>query len=72
MTFEIIKNAPLPEKLAKPIQYPFANMELNDAFDVPSSEYMKTSSEMQYYQRKHGMKFSLRKFEADYRCYRVG
>lgn len=39
MTFTIIKNAPIPAKDTGPknriSKYPFAEMELGDAFDVP-------------------------------------
>lgn len=67
---EIIKNAGPPKRYHK---YPFAQMEVGDAFDLPLSERVRVTSAYSGHIKRHGGKFAIRKLNAEnIRVFRVG
>lgn len=83
MAFEIIKNAlPLPPKSRERSRYPFAEMEVGDAFDVPVGDMTPTgavnrvTSASSHFGKLHGRKFAARRIQNDdgasvIRCWRI-
>lgn len=63
--FQIIKNAPMPSRCASRNAYPFREMEIGDAFDVPFSLKDKVSASASYFGTRYGKKFSVRKIDAE-------
>ncbi len=67
MSYKIDKNIPL----SATDKYPFSEMEVGDSFAVSIDDEGKVRSASQNHGRKHGKKFSIRKFENAYRCWRI-
>lgn len=71
-TYTIIKNVELPKPRCRKAKYPFAEMEIGDAFDVPVSQSNNARTAAFQYGKRHGGSFTARKISADIaRCYRV-
>lgn len=70
MDFEIIKNAVDTEYVNA--KYPFKDMEVDDAFDLPSSKVKKIRKAAWLYSGTHGGSFSVRKINnTTHRCLRL-
>lgn len=79
--FEIIKDAGPVPKGKRSAKYPFADMEIGDAFDVPlAGEKHITGSDLNRVRlqtsatgagKRFGMKFTIRQLADKIRCWRV-
>lgn len=52
-------------------RYPFKVMEVGDSFFVPVNMRSRVVSASSWYGRHHNMKFSVRKTEQGFRCWRI-
>ena len=70
MTIKIIKNAEMPKPRAN---YPFADMEVGDAFDYPGGSTKVATAAFQWRKRNNpAVKFTVRKIDENtVRCWRV-
>lgn len=73
MTYTIVKNAPpVSESWARGNKYPFRQMEVNDAFDLPVEARANVTGAAHAYGSRNNKKFSVRKIgDGTYRCQRV-
>lgn len=73
MTFKIIKNAPPPpSSRVGRIKYPFDEMEVGDAFDVPLKSGDRIRAAASQWGKDHGKKFTIRKIDAEtFRVWRI-
>lgn len=70
MTFQIIKNAP-PQQKGQTKKYPFGEMDVWDAFDLPESLHKNITTAAHNYGKYYDKKFSIRKNGEGYRCQRI-
>jgi hypothetical protein len=74
MDFKIEKGLPIPPGKGRGGMYPFDQMEAGDSFfvaDDPGIKGTSVSNSAASYERKHNKKFSVRKVEGGWRCWRV-
>lgn len=76
--FKVEKNIPLParqiRRFHRTSKYPFARMKVGDSFAIKGGDRaaMAVRQAVHGYQRKaKGQKFSVRRFEESYRCWRL-
>lgn len=70
--FEIIKNADLPKQRQGSPKYPFAELEVGDAFDVPSEMSRKVRSASSHWAKNNGRKLTCRELpDGSLRVYRA-
>lgn len=65
--YEITKSIKMPHGNGT---YPFDKMEPGDSFPVSVEERTKVSSSANMYGARNNKKFSVRKYEGAYRCWR--
>ncbi len=65
--YKIEKNVPMGHAKTT---YPFADMEVGDSFRVEIDERKKAASAANMHGSRFNMKFSVRKHEGVYRCWR--
>jgi hypothetical protein len=66
MTIEIESDIPLPEL------YPFAKMKVGDSFLIPPEKSKGSATVSAYrYGASSGKKFTIRKTDKGYRCWRI-
>lgn len=68
--FIVEKDVPLPDKYTRH-HYPFDEMEVGHSFLAPATCYPAIVSAASWYGKRHNKKFSIRKTENGYRCWRV-
>jgi len=59
------------EGRGRPNKYPFGEMEVGDSFPVPEGDGFRSRCAASAYGKRYSMKFSVRKYEGGYRCWRV-
>lgn len=69
----IEKNVPLSDTLNKgrKATYPFGKMEVGDSFRVPEEKSVTVRNSSFVYGSRNGKKFTVRKHEDAYRCWRI-
>ncbi len=65
---KIDKNIPLPKARS---QFPFHDMEIGDSFCVTEDKLRSTRTLANTFGGKLNRKFTVRKFEGGYRCWRI-
>lgn len=72
MTFKIIKNAPPPPCGPRRTRYPFDEMEVGDAFDVPLKSGDRIRAAASAWGKDHGKKLTVSKIDAEtFRVWRI-
>jgi len=74
MEFKIEKGIAIPERKGGTVKYPFEQMEVGDSFFVPESAEVRRSNfsnSASSYGKRTGKKFTVRKVEGGWRCWRV-
>ena len=59
------------ESRGRPNKYPFGKMRIGDSFMVSEGDENLVRCSANGYGNRHSMKFSVRKYEGGYRCWRV-
>lgn len=67
--FKIDSDVPYTSHLGK-LKYPFEDMKVGDSFLIKGN-YMKVASSASWYGKRHQQKFSVRRTEEGYRCWRL-
>lgn len=69
----IDSNIPVPKKgpYGAMLRYPFPNMSIGDSFRVENSQELSCRTAGCAYGKRHNMKFTVRKYEDAYRCWRI-
>ncbi len=68
---KIEKNIQVPHEYPRTShKYPFSEMEIGDSFIIKSNHRLVAAAAVMYAKRNN-MKFSVRKFEGGWRCWRV-
>lgn len=66
---------PMPEKQrGGNIKYPLATMAVGESFHVPKDKISTVRNSVSVYQKRNietARKFSIRRYEMDYRCWRI-
>jgi hypothetical protein len=69
--YEIESNIPMPTIDKGGRKYPFIGMKVGDSFKVGLDDFKKIRSAAYNFGTRNGMKFSIRKVNDGFRCWRV-
>ena len=67
MAYEVEKDVPMTPRR----KYPFDDMGVGDSFFLPVADREKINSAARYYGKREDKKFSIKKFDNGYRCWRI-
>jgi hypothetical protein len=68
---KIDKNVPLPAAAVRIPKFPFAEMQVGDSFPVDLDCRARVANASSWFGMRHGVKFSIRKFEGKFRIWRI-
>ncbi len=69
---KIDKDIPMPDPRGRPAKYDFAKMQIGDSFEVSDKDYVRIRGATQHYARRHPeFRFTIRKYNGAYRCWRI-